>query len=96
MFTIVVNASTYISSLETKSDAINFGSKFSLKNMSSLSHKTSTFYSLKSSLEFKGLSTSNKSNNNYLQFNKGNISYIIPYRQNKVLSKFKAPSNPQY
>jgi hypothetical protein len=95
LVTLVVNASTYVSTLETKNDAVRFGSKFSLKNISSFTHKTTTFYSLKSSLEFKGLSTNTKNNSNFLQFNKGNISYIIPYRQNKILTKFKAPT-PQY
>ena len=95
MVTLVVNASTYVSTIDSKNDAIQFSSKFSLKNISTFTHKTTTFYSLKSSLEFKGLSSSTKNNSNYLQFNKGNISYIIPYRQNKILTKFKAPT-PQY
>lgn len=92
---LVVNASTYINSVDTKSDAIRLGNKFTLKNMSLMSHKTSTFYTLKSSLEFKGINSNTKTNSNFLQYNKGNISYIIPYRQNKLLSKFKAPTPQQ-
>jgi len=51
---------------------------------------------LKSSLEFKGFSTSNSIYNvntaAYLKYNKGNISYVIPYHYKVILPKFKAPS----
>jgi len=70
--------------------------KYSLKNLSALSHKTASFASLKSSLEFKGFSTSNSIYNAntaaYLKYNKGNISYIIPYHYKVILPKFKTPS----
>lgn len=87
-----VTASTIvISSNELKTDAKNVSEKYSLKNLGSLSHKTSTFYTLKSSLEFKGMNA----NSNYLKYNKGNISYVIPYRYKMVLPKFKTPSPVQ-
>jgi len=70
--------------------------KYTLKNIGNLTHKTATFYTLKSSLEFKGITSFNMNgsvkNSNYLKYNKGNISYVIPYRHKVVLSKFKTPS----
>ena len=72
--------------------------KYSLRNLSALTHKTATFYTLKSSLVFKGISStsSNGTNNgNFIKYNKGNISYVIPYRYKVVLSKFKTPAPVQ-
>jgi hypothetical protein len=73
--------------------------KYSLKNIGNLTHKTATFYTLKSSLEFKGVASINMNgsvnNSNYLKYNKGNISYVIPYRYKLVLSKFKTPTAVQ-
>jgi len=70
--------------------------KYTLKNIGNLTHKTSSFYTLKSSLEFKGIASINMNgsvnNSNYLKYNKGNISYVIPYRHKVILSKFKTPS----
>jgi hypothetical protein len=86
-------ASTIVnSSTETK----KLVEKYTLKNIGNLTHKTATFYTLKSSLEFKGITSFNMNgsvkNSNYLKYNKGNISYVIPYRHKVVLSKFKTPS----
>jgi hypothetical protein len=69
--------------------------KYSLRNLSALTHKTATFYTLKSSLVFKGI-TNSSTNGNFIKYNKGNISYVIPYRYKVVLSKFKTPSPVQY
>ena len=72
--------------------------KYTLKNLSSLSHKTSSFASLRSNLEFKGFASSNynsiynTSTAAYLKYNKGNVSYIIPYHYKVILPKFKTPS----
>jgi hypothetical protein len=72
--------------------------KYTLKNLSSLSHKMSSFASLKSNLEFKGFANTNYNsiyNTNtaaYLKYNKGNISYIIPYNFKVILPKFKTPT----
>ena len=79
------------------SDSKKVTEKYSLKNLSSLSHKTSTFHDLKSSLLYKGLSvsttmTSGLRQTNYLKYNKGNITYVIPYRHKVILPKFKTPS----
>ena len=97
--TILINsqlkASTVVlSSTELKANANTLAEKYSLKNIGSASLKTSTFYTLRSSLEFKGMAASN-TNANYLKFNKGNISYVIPYRYKMVLPRFKTPSPTQ-
>lgn len=92
-----VNASTIVSGT---SESKKVTEKYSLKNLSSLNHKASTFRDLKSSLLYKGLSVSTIMNvglgqTNYLKYNKGNITYVIPYRHKVILPKFKAPS-PQH
>jgi hypothetical protein len=47
-------------------------------------------------LIFKGFSTTTTdANSSYLKFNKGNISYVIPYRYKVVLPRFKTPSPVQ-
>lgn len=88
-------ASTVITgTIETK----KVNEKYTLKNLSTLSHKTASFATLKSSLEYKGFASSNantisNSNNaNYLKYNKGNVSYVIPYHYKVIFSKFKTPS----
>jgi hypothetical protein len=92
-----VNASTIVSGT---SGSKKVTEKYSLKNLSSLSHKASTFRDLKSSLLYKGLSvsttmTSGLGQSNYLKYNKGNITYVIPYRHKVILPRFKTPS-PQH
>ena len=92
-----VSASTIVSST---SESKKVTEKYSLKNLSSLSHKASTFHDLKSSLLYKGLTVSSSMNaglgqTNYLKYNKGNITYVIPYRHKVILPKFKTPS-PQH
>jgi hypothetical protein len=68
--------------------------KYSLKNLSA--HKTAGFATLRSNLEFKGFantsSLSNGNTANYLKYNKGNVSYVIPYNYKVILSRFKTPS----
>jgi hypothetical protein len=92
-----VHASTIASGT---SDSKKVTEKYSLKNLSSLSHKANTFYDLKSSLLYKGLTVSSTLNTglgqtNYLKYNKGNITYVIPYRHKVILPRFKTPS-PQH
>ena len=77
-------------------------SKYSLKNLNSLSHKGLTFSSLKSTLQFKGitLSTSKETNNgtevsSMLRFDNGNTSYVYPYKFKVKAPKFKTPAPPQ-
>lgn len=89
------NASTVVSSTtELKSTSLSIAEKYSLKNIGTTSLKTSTFNTLRSSLEYKGMAAGN-ANATYLKFNKGNISYVIPYRYKMVLPRFKTPSAPQ-
>jgi hypothetical protein len=94
---LVISVSTYASTVITTTlETRKVEEKYSLKNLGSMARKTASFYTLKSSLEFKGLSTiSNSSNAAYLKYNKGNISYVIPYRYKVILPKFKAPTRIQ-
>ncbi len=89
-----VHASTIVSGISESKKATE---KYSLKNLSNLNHKANTFYDLKSSLVYKGLSVHANINgssvqSNYLKYNKGNITYVIPYRHKVILPKFKTPS----
>ena len=101
VFITVVSSSVHASTIVSgTSDSKKVTEKYSLKNLSSLSHKTSTFRDLKSSLLYKGLSvsttvTSGLGQSNYLKYNKGNITYVIPYRHKVILPRFKTPS-PQH
>ena len=101
VFITVVSSTVHASSIVTStSEPKKVTEKYSLKNLSSLSHKVSTFHDLKPSLLYKGLKVSSSSNTglgqtNYLKYNKGNITYVIPYRHKVILPKFKAPS-PQH
>jgi hypothetical protein len=97
----VVSTSVHASTIVTgTTESKKVTEKYSLKNLSSLSHKASTFRDLKSSLLYKGLSvsttvTSGLGQSNYLKYNKGNITYVIPYRHKVILPRFKTPS-PQH
>jgi hypothetical protein len=98
---LLVSTSTFSSTIviNNNMDSRKLVEKFSLKNIGNSTYKTATFKSLKPSLVLKGFSNTSvnaDANNNYIKFNKGNISYIIPYRYNVVLSKFKTPSPAQH
>ncbi len=101
VFITVVTSSVHASTIVSgTTDSKKVTEKYSLKNLSSLSHKASTFHDLKFSLLYKGLTVSSNSNaglgqTNYLKYNKGNITYVIPYRHKVILPKFKTPS-PQH
>lgn len=76
-------------------------SKYSLKNLSSLSHKGLSFASLKSSLQYKGVvaAKENKNSsemNSLLRFDDGNTTYIYPYKFKVKAPKFKTPAPPQH
>jgi len=97
---LLISESSYASTIVNGStESKKMVEKYTLKNIGNLTHKTATFYTLKSSLEFKGIASINLNgsvnNSNYLKYNKGNISYIIPYRHKVILSKFKTPSPVQ-
>lgn len=75
-------------------------SKYSLKNLSTLSHKGLSFSSLKSSLQFKGTQLSkdgqgNAEMNSMLRYDNGNTTYIYPYKFKIKAPKFKTPSPVQ-
>jgi hypothetical protein len=97
----VVSSSVHASTIVTgTTESKKVTEKYSLKNLSSLGHKASTFRDLKTSLLYKGLSvsttmTSGLGQSNYLKYNKGNITYVIPYRHKVILPRFKTPS-PQH
>jgi hypothetical protein len=93
LFTAKSNASIVVTgTIESK----KLSEKYSLKNLSALSHRTVTFATLKASLDFKGFANTNSMYNAstaaYLQYNKGNVSYVIPYNYKVILPKFKAPT----
>lgn len=75
-------------------------SKYSLKNLSSLSHKSLTYSSMKASLQFRGtqlIGSKDQQNpteiSSMLRFDNGNTTYVYPYKfKLKVPTKFKAPS----
>ncbi len=74
-------------------------SKYSLKNLSSLSHKSVTYSSMKSNLQFKGaqiLASTDSQNsaemNSMLSFDNGNATFVYPYKfKLKIPTKFKTP-----
>lgn len=79
-------------------------SKYSLKNLSSLSHKSLSYSAMKSNLQFKGtqlLSATDPQNgseiNSMLRFDNGNTTYVYPYKfKVKVPTKFKTPVAPHH
>lgn len=82
-------------------DEKNKSSKYSLKNLSSLSHKGLSFGALKSSLQYKGsiASRENKNSsevNSMLRYDNGNTTYIYPYKFKVKAPKFKTPAPPQH
>lgn len=97
---ILVSLNTYGSVIVTGTiKAKKASEKYTLKNLSTSTYKTATFATLKASFQYKGFASmdsknANKSSANYLMFNKGNISYVIPYHHNVLVSKFKTPTAP--
>ncbi len=81
-------------------DEKNKTSKYSLKNLSSYTHKGLSFASLKSSLQYKGTLSSKESImgsevNSLMRFDNGNTTYIYPYKFKVKAPKFKTPSPSQ-
>ncbi|MEO7530557.1 MAG: hypothetical protein ABIS69_04070, partial [Sediminibacterium sp.] len=74
--------------------------KYSLKNLSALSHKGLSFSALRSGLQYKG--PQSKENiigsdvSSMLRFDNGNTSYIYPYKFKIKAPKFKTPAPPQH
>ena len=75
-------------------------SKYSLKNLSHYSNKSLSLSLLRTSLQYKGLSSINqlKMNdgvglNSFIQIDRGNTTYILPYSFKVKAPKFKTPSH---
>jgi hypothetical protein len=82
-------------------DKLTSAKNFSLKNLSDLSYKSNLSLSgLKSSFQFKGTQVlagkttrgSIMEVNSALRFDKGNITYVFPYKMKVKAPKFKTPS----
>lgn len=70
--------------------------KFSLKNLGSLSHKGLSFSSVKLNLQYKGpQSISGSEFGSVLRFDNGNTSYVYPYKYKVKAPKFKTPAPQQ-
>jgi len=84
-------------------DEKNRSNKFSLKNLSALSHKSLSFTSLKAGLQYKGIqqpvvakeTINGIEMNSMLRYDNGSTTYIYPYKVKVKASKFKTPS-PQH
>jgi hypothetical protein len=74
--------------------------KYSLKNLSSLTHHSLSLSSFKFGLQFKGSNTLNQKttttgfeSNSMLRYDRGgNTTYIMPYKFKVKVPKFKTPS----
>lgn len=79
--------------------------KYSLKNLSTLANnKSISLYSLKSSLQYKGMQSLSSKNTtsggvettSLLRYENGNTTFVYPYKFKIKVPKFKtpAPNNP--
>lgn len=82
-------------------DEKNKGSKYSLKNLSLLSHRTLSLSTVKLNLQFKGndvltqkATPTGLEVNSLLYYNSGNTTYIMPYKFKVKVPKFKTPTAP--
>ncbi|NCI47928.1 hypothetical protein [Sediminibacterium soli] len=74
--------------------------KYSLKNLSALSHKGSvSISSIKSNLQYKGMQQLSSKNTNsgvemtsLLRYENGNTTFVYPYKFKIKVSKFKTPT----
>ncbi len=86
------------------SDEHNKNSKYSLKNLNSISRKGLTYSAMKTNLQFRGTQLlSNKDNQNssemnyMLRFENGNSTFVYPYKfKVRVPTKFKTPVAPHH
>jgi hypothetical protein len=82
-------------------DEKNKGNKYSLKNLSLLSHRTLSLSTVKLNLLFKGSNIVTQKTtptgleiNSLLYYNSGNTTYIMPYKFKVKVPKFKTPTSP--
>jgi hypothetical protein len=93
-FILVVQMSFAAFSFTGITDENSKDGKYSLKNLSNYSHKAFSISQIKTNLQYKGFVTTNSLNSTqgYLQFDKGNTSYVLPYKYKVKATKFKTPS----
>lgn len=79
----------------------NSKNKYSLKNFNKNFYKSASPFSLRSTFQYKGtqvLSIHRDDNSttyqSIMRFEKGNTTYIYPYKHKVSLPKFKAPAPP--
>lgn len=79
----------------------NSKNKYSLKNFNKNFYKSASAFSLRSTFQYKGtqvLSIHRDDNSttyqSVMRFEKGNTTYIYPYKHKVSLPKFKAPAPP--
>ena len=80
-------------------DENNKNNKYSLKNLSRYSNKAYSLSHLKSTLQYRGSLIVNQHNNtsgleinSLMEFDKGNTTYVLPYKFKVKVPKFKTPS----
>ncbi len=85
----------------TGSSDENSKNKYSLKNFNKNFYKSASPFSLRSTFQYKGtqiLSIHKDENStsyqSIMRFEKGNTTYIYPYKHKVSLPKFKAPAPP--
>ncbi len=82
-------------------DDKNKSNKYSLKNLSLLSHHSLSLSSVKLNLQYKGTDVLSQKTtatgleiNSILYYNSGNTTYIMPYKFKVKVPKFKTPTAP--
>ena len=73
--------------------------KYSLKNFNKNFYKKASPYSLRAGFQYKGIQTVSQQKNatgitynNMMRFEKGNVTYIYPYKHKVTVATFKTPS----
>ena len=77
--------------------------KYSLKNFNKNFHKKASPYSLRAGFEYKGIQIVSQQPTqegvnitSVMRFEKGNTTYIYPYKHKVSISKFKTPTAPSF
>ena len=98
---LMVGATQLAMASFTGSSDENSKNKYSLKNFNKSFYKTASPFSLRSTFQYKGtqvLSTqkddSGTTYQSIMRFEKGNTTYIYPYKHKVSIPKFKAPAPP--
>ncbi len=96
LFVMAVQVAIASFSFTGLSDERNKSNKYALKNLSNYSHKSLSIYALKAELQFRGSQTFNTKAyadgtevNSMMQFDRGNTTYIFPYKFKIKLPKDK-------